>query len=336
MDGHCEHAMPAKKRRKEEDTPLEGAARAYAQELKKANKGTKKMKSEHCVEVLTRIHSGSFPVAVNSYTRPTVCRVLKEELGAKLYETSFREAQASKFIVPELPKDAPPNVEAALPSLSEIRGRFPLDAEELKRDGAQRVPLLSASEVASLTHLLSDHALAGTKSQRLDISQGNGYGGEYATLPRPLPEFLARCMHAACEWILESAGPLTDVLKKKTIGGKEKSVSISGGAALRESKALLLRYGLGGVNFAHRDACGDFQALLMLSQPGIDFTGGEFYLAEATPPHSVRHFPFTAAGELLVFRGRKGNGSVDYMHGMSEVRAGSAAVTRRAAVGLFQ
>ena len=102
------------------------------------------------------------------------------------------------------------------------------------------------------------------------------------------------------------------------------------------AKALLLRYGLGGINHAHHDACGDFQALLMLSRPGVDYEGGAFYLAQREPPFGTASFPFAAAGELLVFRANKGHGDTDYLHGMGEVTKGSAEETRRVAVGLFQ
>ena len=107
-------------------------------------------------------------------------------------------------------------------------------------------------------------------------------------------------------------------------------------APVSEMEALRVRYGIGGVNYAHEDKCGDFQALLMLSQPGEDYTGGAFYLADDNPPFGVTAFPFSRVGELLVFRGRQGNGTVKYLHGMREVTSGSESVTRRFAVGFFQ
>ena len=102
------------------------------------------------------------------------------------------------------------------------------------------------------------------------------------------------------------------------------------------SKTLRLRYALGGVNFAHHDACGDFQALLMLTEPGVDYRGGCFYLLDTNPPFTRTEYPFTAAGQLLVFRSNKGNGTVDYFQGMTEVTAGSASASRTFAVGFFQ
>lgn len=78
------------------------------------------------------------------------------------------------------------------------------------------------------------------------------------------------------------------------------------------------------------------QALLLLSRPGVDYSGGTFYLANRNPPFGRTEFPFTAAGELVVFRGNKGAGAVDYLHGMTEVTRGSEGETKRFAVGLFQ
>ena len=104
------------------------------------------------------------------------------------------------------------------------------------------------------------------------------------------------------------------------------------------SKALLLRYGEGGENYAHEDHSGDFQALLMLSKPEFDYTGGAFYLADRSPPNAVAEFPFGNAGDLIIFCGNQGNGDVEYLHGITKVTAGSAgaAKTRRFAVGGFQ
>ena len=131
----------------------------------------------------------------------------------------------------------------------------------------------------------------------------------------PLPSLLQRVEAAARAWVAAHAGAL-----KRPLG----------------SKALLLRYGIGGVNYAHHDACGDFQAVLMLSRPAVDYAGGTFYLADANPPFATRGFPFEAAGELLIFRGNRGNGAVEYLHGMREVERGTEEEVCRFAVGLFQ
>jgi len=74
----------------------------------------------------------------------------------------------------------------------------------------------------------------------------------------------------------------------------------------------------------------------MLSTPGVDYTGGAFYLAQREPPFPTTEHPFSAAGQLLIFRGNQGCGAVDYLHGMREVERGTANECRRFAVGIFQ
>lgn len=309
---------------------LTDVAREYAHELRLQPK-TAKLKGDRVVEVLTRQHGSRFPVALNLGTRPAVCGVLKKVLGEKEYEERCISGKTVPMALPELPS-APPQHVAATPTLDEIRARFPADAAALLQEGGQAVWLLNPDEVATVTHALSAPGLT-TRPTPLDVVQGNGAHGSYATLVAPLPALLQRVQEAARQWILEHAGPLKPV---KKLDEKGKYTTLAGATALGGTKSLLLRYGLGGINYAHHDSCGDFQALLMLSQPGIDYKGGAFYLGEAEPPFATKAFPFAHAGELLIFRGRQGHGDRAYLHGMQQVLAGSAAETRRFAVGFFQ
>ena len=288
---------------------LADVAAEYAAEISGSEQ--KLMKSERVCEVLRRQHGGAYPVALNSGTRPVVCRALADALGKAKYEELCAAGSSPKPDVPAPradPAAAPCRVDSA-----ELRRRFPRDAAPLLRDGAQRFALLHADEVRCALAALASHPTEAAKS--LTPSQGNGREGAYARLKPPLPPLLRSVMDAAREWIEAHAGAL-----KLGLG----------------SHALLLRYGRGGVNYCHHDACGDFQALLMLSTPGRDYRGGKFFLADRDPPFATREFPFEAAGELLVFRGNKGHGDVDWLHGMTEVEDGSAGGARRFAVGLFQ
>ena len=63
---------------------LADVAAEYAAEISGSEQ--KLMKSERVCEVLRRQHGGAYPVALNSGTRPVVCRALADALGKAKYE----------------------------------------------------------------------------------------------------------------------------------------------------------------------------------------------------------------------------------------------------------
>jgi hypothetical protein len=98
---------------------------------------------------------------------------------------------------------------------------------------------------------------------------------------------------------------------------------------------LLLRYGPGDYNCLHQDLYGEWvfplQAAFLLSEPGRDFTGGEFVLTEQRPrmQSRVEVVPLQA-GEAVIFAvnhrpvaGTRGTYRVAMRHGVSELRSGS-------------
>lgn len=97
---------------------------------------------------------------------------------------------------------------------------------------------------------------------------------------------------------------------------------------------LLLQYGPGDYNCLHQDLYGEhvfpLQVAALLSQPGEDFTGGEFVLTEQRPrmQSRVEVVPL-AKGDAVVFavnarphRGTRGDYRVALRHGVSTVRSG--------------
>ena len=97
---------------------------------------------------------------------------------------------------------------------------------------------------------------------------------------------------------------------------------------------LLLRYGPGDYNCLHQDLYGELhfplQATILLSQPGADFTGGEFVLTEQRPRMQSRaEVVPLALGEAVIFavnqrpvRGSRGDYRVTMRHGVSRLRTG--------------
>src|SRR5262245_43645561 len=97
---------------------------------------------------------------------------------------------------------------------------------------------------------------------------------------------------------------------------------------------LLLRYGPGDYNCLHQDLYGEhvfpLQVAILVSEPGKDFTGGEFVLTEQRPRMQSRAAVVPLSrGDGVAFavherpvRGTRGTYRVRMRHGVSEVRSG--------------
>ena len=97
---------------------------------------------------------------------------------------------------------------------------------------------------------------------------------------------------------------------------------------------LLLQYVPGDFNCLHQDLYGDLafplQVAILLSQPGEDFTGGEFVLTEQRPRMQSRaEVVPLSQGDAVVFavhnrpvQGTRGNYRVNLRHGVSRLRSG--------------
>jgi uncharacterized protein len=97
---------------------------------------------------------------------------------------------------------------------------------------------------------------------------------------------------------------------------------------------LLLRYAPGDFNCLHQDVYGDLlfplQVAILLSEPGKDFTGGEFVLTEQRPRMQSRaEVVPLRQGDAVVFAvrnrpvaGTRGDYRVNMRHGVSRVRSG--------------
>ena len=98
---------------------------------------------------------------------------------------------------------------------------------------------------------------------------------------------------------------------------------------------LLLSYGEGDYNCLHQDLYGEhvfpLQAAVLLSEPGTDFTGGEFVLTEQRPRMQSRaEVVDIRRGDAVIFpvhhrpvRGTRGTYRVNMRHGVSRLRSGN-------------
>jgi hypothetical protein len=96
----------------------------------------------------------------------------------------------------------------------------------------------------------------------------------------------------------------------------------------------LLQYVAGDYNCLHQDLYGEYvfplQVAVLLSRPGVDFTGGEFVLTEQRPRMQSRaEVVPLAQGDAVIFAvsqrpvsGTRGPYRVNLRHGVSRVRSG--------------
>ena len=97
---------------------------------------------------------------------------------------------------------------------------------------------------------------------------------------------------------------------------------------------LLLKYGPGDYNCLHQDLYGEhvfpLQVAILLSEPGADFTGGEFVMTEQRPRSQSRASVVPLRqGDGVVFavhrrpvKGKKGTYTVNHRHGVSALVTG--------------
>ncbi|PLP98246.1 2OG-Fe(II) oxygenase [Cupriavidus pauculus] len=105
---------------------------------------------------------------------------------------------------------------------------------------------------------------------------------------------------------------------------------------------LLLRYEAGDYNCLHQDLYGEYvfplQAAILLSEPGKDFTGGEFVMTEQRPRMQSRaEVVSLGKGDAVVFavsqrpvQGTRGTYRVNLRHGVSRLHTG-----RRQTLGII-
>ena len=113
-------------------------------------------------------------------------------------------------------------------------------------------------------------------------------------------------------------------------------------AGQKRPTPLILRYGEGDWNALHQDLYGDvffpFQVLTVLSEPGVDYEGGEFVLLEQRPRAQSRAHVVPPAARRLrglpdpppAEAGARGYHRVGLRHGVSTITRGS-----RTALGII-
>jgi hypothetical protein len=193
--------------------------------------------------------------------------------------------------------------------------------------------LLSAESCVELGALYGDDALF----RKHVIMAQHGYGrGAYKYFAYPLPDTIAALRSSVYPQLARLANRWNAEM------GIDVHYPVDHHAFLKRCHdagqtrptPLLLHYGPGEFNCLHQDLYGEhvfpLQMAILLSEPGRDFSGGEFILTEQRPrmQSRARGVPLRQ-GDAVIFpvrdrpaKGTRGVYRLNVKHGVSEVRTG--------------
>ncbi|MCP1478406.1 hypothetical protein J2Y88_000717 [Pseudomonas chlororaphis] len=206
--------------------------------------------------------------------------------------------------------------------------------QQLDQDGSAVIDnLLSADQCHELSGLYPHSELFRSRV----VMARHGFGrGEYQYFAYPLPQRVAelrgqlypRLVPLANRWNQLMNIPVQypprheDFLQRCHAAGQQRPTP------------LLLQYGPQDYNCLHQDVYGDnvfpLQVAILLSRPGIDFSGGEFVITEQRPRMQSRPQVIgLKQGDALIFAvhhrpvpGVRGHYRVTLRHGVSRLHSG--------------
>jgi uncharacterized protein len=203
----------------------------------------------------------------------------------------------------------------------------------LDADGFAVTPPLLTAEQCAETRALFD---ADELFRSTVVMARHAFGeGRYRYFADPLPPLVQALRTRLYPPIARVANTWAERLSERTYPDTLDGL-LDECAAQRQTRPtpLLLRYGPAGHNNLHQDVYGDLtfplQFLVMLSEPDVDFTGGESVFVEQRPRQQSR--PMVARpgqGQAVIFTvhhrprlGTRGYHRVQMRHGVSAVHTG--------------
>jgi hypothetical protein len=213
---------------------------------------------------------------------------------------------------------------------------------DLDAQGCAVLPnLLSRAECEALAALYDDDA----KFRSRIVMGRHGFGrGEYKYFAYPLPEPIASLRPVLYPPLSRVANRWNEAMGIAIRYPDDHTAFLKRchDAGQTRPTPLLLRYEAGDYNCLHQDLYGEhvfpLQVAVLLSQPGDDFTGGEFVLTAQRPRMQSRaEVVPLRQGDAVAFavhhrpvQGTRGVYRVNLRHGVSRLRSG-----RRHTVGVI-
>jgi hypothetical protein len=169
------------------------------------------------------------------------------------------------------------------------------------------------------------------------VMHRHGFGrGEYKYFNYPLPHLVQQLRTSLYPQLAEVANRWNQALGIESRFPVDHADYLERchAAGQRRPTALLLQYKEGDYNCLHQDLYGELvfplQVAVLLSEPGVDFTGGEFVLTEQRPRMQSRaEVVPLRKGDAVVFpvnerpvQGARGVYRVKMRHGVSRLRSG--------------
>ncbi|MBN9205868.1 2OG-Fe(II) oxygenase [Methylibium petroleiphilum] len=211
---------------------------------------------------------------------------------------------------------------------------WPQLARDLDAQGhAQLERLLTPAECRALAGLYTDDAAFRSRV----VMARHGFGrGEYRYFAHPLPALVATLRDGFYPHLVPIANRWHAAMGVATRFPPRHAEFIARCHAAGQTRPtpLLLQYGEGDYNCLHQDLYGEhvfpLQVVLLLSEPGRDFEGGEFVMTEQRPRMQSRPMVLPLRqGDAAVIavherpvQGTRGSYRVRLRHGVSRVRAG--------------
>ncbi len=207
-------------------------------------------------------------------------------------------------------------------------------ASHLDAHGWALLPaLMTSSECAAVAGLYDDEP----RFRSRVVMARHGFGrGEYKYFAYPLPGAIAALRVSVYRRLVPIANRWNESMRIDVRYPAEHREFIERchEAGQTRPTPLLLTYGEGDFNALHQDVYGEhvfpLQAMVLLSQPGADFTGGEFVLTEQRPRMQSRaEVVPVGRGDAVLWavrerpvQGSRGSYRVSMRHGVSRLRSG--------------